>query len=141
MLFVDQPCLHTHSHSPQPPNMDSSKPDGRINSRIENYTKFFEADGATDSKEHTENRLQNYADVVNGKVPRVSFDLAHSNGDHVQDITMGRLRCTSLVGESLSTSPVSTRGRASSSRFVTSAISLQLPATYTFLMRFPVFIS
>ncbi|KAF9519344.1 hypothetical protein BS47DRAFT_1337105 [Hydnum rufescens UP504] len=47
--------------------MDSSKPDGRINSRIENYTKFFEADGATDSKEHTENRLQNYADVVNGE--------------------------------------------------------------------------
>lgn len=41
--------------------------DGRINSRIANYTAFFETDSKDDSEEHKKNRLENYTDVVNGK--------------------------------------------------------------------------
>lgn len=41
--------------------------DGRVNSRIANYTAFFEADSKNDSEEHKKNRLENYTDVVNGK--------------------------------------------------------------------------
>ncbi|EJD54091.1 hypothetical protein AURDEDRAFT_110716 [Auricularia subglabra TFB-10046 SS5] len=39
--------------------------DGRVNSRIANYTSFFE-DSHKDGKEHTDNRLANYTDVING---------------------------------------------------------------------------
>jgi len=46
--------------------MDESKLHGRINGRIQNYTAFFEENSANDTKEHKENRLQNYTEVVNG---------------------------------------------------------------------------
>jgi len=39
--------------------------DGRDNSRITNYTAFFE-DSQNDNETHKENRLNNYANVVNG---------------------------------------------------------------------------
>ena len=41
--------------------------DGRLNSRIANYTAFFETDSKNDTEEHKKNRLENYTDVVNGK--------------------------------------------------------------------------
>lgn len=40
--------------------------DGRVNSRIENYTAFFDKNSVHDSEEHKKNRLENYTDVVNG---------------------------------------------------------------------------
>ena len=40
--------------------------DGRVNSRIANYTAFFEKDSANDNADHKANRLTNYTDVVNG---------------------------------------------------------------------------
>jgi len=40
--------------------------DGRINSRISNYTAFFDTDSKKDNEEHKKNRLDNYTDVVNG---------------------------------------------------------------------------
>ncbi|EJD50998.1 hypothetical protein AURDEDRAFT_121438 [Auricularia subglabra TFB-10046 SS5] len=39
--------------------------DGRVGSRIANYTAFWE-DSHKDAKEHADNRLANYADVING---------------------------------------------------------------------------
>lgn len=40
--------------------------DGRVNERIENYTKFWEKDSAKDTETERENRLTSYTDVVNG---------------------------------------------------------------------------
>lgn len=45
--------------------------DGRVNSRIENYTAFFDNDSSKDTEEHKKNRLENYTDVVNGASRRV----------------------------------------------------------------------
>jgi hypothetical protein len=47
--------------------------DGRVNSRIANYTAFFETDSKNDSEEHKKNRLENYTDVVNGKDDRFTL--------------------------------------------------------------------
>jgi len=46
--------------------VSTRKGDGRVNSRITNYTKFFEEDSKNDTEEHKKNRLENYTDVVNG---------------------------------------------------------------------------
>lgn len=46
--------------------------DGRVNSRIENYTAFFEKNSANDNEEQKKNRLENYTDVVNGNSPQKS---------------------------------------------------------------------
>ncbi|KAH7103525.1 S-adenosyl-L-methionine-dependent methyltransferase [Auriculariales sp. MPI-PUGE-AT-0066] len=40
--------------------------DGRVGSRIANYAGFWDASAAKDGVEHTENRLTNYTDVING---------------------------------------------------------------------------
>ncbi|KZV90503.1 delta-sterol C-methyltransferase [Exidia glandulosa HHB12029] len=40
--------------------------DGRVNSRIANYTQFWDQDSSQDKKEHTDNRIANYTDVING---------------------------------------------------------------------------
>ncbi|KAG8990909.1 Delta(24)-sterol C-methyltransferase [Tulasnella sp. JGI-2019a] len=40
--------------------------DGRVESRVANYAGFFEKDYSKDSKVQQENRLENYADVING---------------------------------------------------------------------------
>jgi len=40
--------------------------DGRVNSRIANYTGFWEKDAAKDSQTQTNNRLENYTEVING---------------------------------------------------------------------------
>jgi sterol 24-C-methyltransferase len=40
--------------------------DGRVNSRIENYTQFWQKDMSKEASIDTENRLENYKDVING---------------------------------------------------------------------------
>ncbi|OCH85645.1 hypothetical protein OBBRIDRAFT_838789 [Obba rivulosa] len=40
--------------------------DGRVGSRIQNYTTYWQNDGEQDDKTGTENRVENYTDVVNG---------------------------------------------------------------------------
>lgn len=40
--------------------------DGRIGSRIENYTGFWQKDMDKEAKVDTENRVDNYTDVING---------------------------------------------------------------------------
>ncbi|KAG9041765.1 Delta(24)-sterol C-methyltransferase [Tulasnella sp. UAMH 9824] len=40
--------------------------DGRVNSRVANYVGFFDQDSSKDTRAHQENRLDSYADVVNG---------------------------------------------------------------------------
>ncbi|KDQ32067.1 hypothetical protein PLEOSDRAFT_1088200 [Pleurotus ostreatus PC15] len=41
-------------------------PDGRVNDRIENYTKFWQKDMGKEANVDTENRIDSYTDVVNG---------------------------------------------------------------------------
>ena len=41
-------------------------PDGRQQGRMQKYTDFWDSDLAQDDQQHTENRLTNYAEVVNG---------------------------------------------------------------------------
>lgn len=41
-------------------------PDGRQQGRMQKYTDFWDTDLAQDDQQHTENRRENYADVVNG---------------------------------------------------------------------------
>ena len=43
--------------------------DGRVNSRIANYTGFWEKDSAKDTDVQKSNRLENYTDVINGIGP------------------------------------------------------------------------
>lgn len=40
--------------------------DGRVNERIENYTKFWQKDISKDTEADTANRVESYTDVVNG---------------------------------------------------------------------------
>ncbi|EPT00560.1 hypothetical protein FOMPIDRAFT_1023699 [Fomitopsis schrenkii] len=40
--------------------------DGRVNERIENYTKFWQKDISKDTESDTANRVESYTDVVNG---------------------------------------------------------------------------
>lgn len=47
-------------HSPQ-------LEDGRVGSRIEAYTKFWQQDPNTEKDTDTQNRLSSYADVINGE--------------------------------------------------------------------------
>jgi len=40
--------------------------DGRIENRVENYTKFWKKDPNREGSDDNEKRLQSYTDVVNG---------------------------------------------------------------------------
>lgn len=42
--------------------------DGRVNSRIGNYAAFWQKDISKEAAVDTENRLENYTDVVNGNI-------------------------------------------------------------------------
>jgi len=46
--------------------MATSK-DGRVGSRIEAYTKFWQQDPNTEKEADTKNRLDSYTDVINGE--------------------------------------------------------------------------
>lgn len=48
------------------PVATDSLADGRVGSRIENYTKFFQQDASKEADVDTENRLEHYTDVING---------------------------------------------------------------------------
>ena len=41
-------------------------PDGRVQSRVENYAKFWDKDSAQDGQAQMDNRLDQYTEVVNG---------------------------------------------------------------------------
>ncbi len=43
--------------------------DGRVESRVENYTKFWKKDTAQEGASDNENRLDSYTEVVNGQCP------------------------------------------------------------------------
>lgn len=43
--------------------------DARVPNRIDAYAKFWQKDSAKDSQTDTDNRLDNYKDVVNGPCP------------------------------------------------------------------------
>lgn len=43
--------------------------DGRVDSRIQNYTGFWQKDTQQDSKVDTDTRVENYTEVINGKRP------------------------------------------------------------------------
>ena len=43
--------------------------DGRVESRVENYTKFWKKDTAQEGASDNENRLESYTEVVNGQHP------------------------------------------------------------------------
>lgn len=44
----------------------ASRADGRVDDRIENYTKFWQKDPNAEKDVDNENRLSSYTDVVNG---------------------------------------------------------------------------
>lgn len=45
--------------------------DGRVNSRIENYTQFWQKELSNEAKVDTDNRVDSYTDVVNGMSIRI----------------------------------------------------------------------
>ena len=47
--------------------MASTPTDGRIDSRIQNYTSFWQKDTQLDSKVDTDTRVDNYTEVINGE--------------------------------------------------------------------------
>jgi sterol 24-C-methyltransferase len=55
--------------------------DGRVHTRIANYTGFWEKEAAVDGEEHTVNRLDNYTDVVNG--PFLFFSADRNTFSHL----------------------------------------------------------
>ena len=50
--------------------MASTPTDGRIDSRIQNYTNFWQKDTRLDSKVDTDARVDNYTEVINGEIVR-----------------------------------------------------------------------
>ncbi|KAI0792391.1 S-adenosyl-L-methionine-dependent methyltransferase [Abortiporus biennis] len=44
----------------------STTADGRVESRMQNYTKFWDSELKTEGKEHTDNRIDRYSEVING---------------------------------------------------------------------------
>ena len=47
----------------------AKRSDGRISNRIENYTKFWNADPLKEQDADNAKRLDSYTDVVNGQFP------------------------------------------------------------------------
>ena len=51
--------------------MPSAQPnDGRVDSRIGSYSGFWQKDLTKEASVNSENRIENYTDVVNGAPPR-----------------------------------------------------------------------
>jgi len=61
---------HFLPSSPPPPQPFTMAKDARQASRISSYASKWDANSAQDSSAHTENRLSEYKDVVNGKYTR-----------------------------------------------------------------------
>lgn len=47
----------------------TARSDGRVDNRIENYTKFWKEDPNAEENQDNEKRLNNYTEVVNGQPP------------------------------------------------------------------------
>ncbi len=45
--------------------------DGRVDNRIENYTKFWQVDPNAEQDQDNEKRLNSYTDVVNGQTSKL----------------------------------------------------------------------
>jgi hypothetical protein len=85
--------------------------DGRVGSRIENYTGFWDKDTSKESEGSNANRLDSYTDVVNGTTYLVySFLCSYTPS---QATTMVPPSSTSTAGHSPSTSRDSIRARLS----------------------------
>jgi sterol 24-C-methyltransferase len=46
--------------------------DGRVESRIEGYTKFWHQDPNSEQEVDTQNRLSSYTDVINGEQAKIT---------------------------------------------------------------------
>jgi sterol 24-C-methyltransferase len=46
----------------------TTKTDGRVDSRIQNYTGFWQKDTQLDSPVDTDTRVENYKEVINGEI-------------------------------------------------------------------------
>lgn len=58
-----------HSAMSAAATIDNAGPgDGRVNKRIENYTAFWQKDTKNEEKVDTDNRVDNYTEVINGKL-------------------------------------------------------------------------
>jgi hypothetical protein len=92
--------------------------DGRVGSRIENYSGFWQKDLRKEDQVDSDIRLKNYTEVVNG-VARYSLSRAVSSAHPhplpcpIQATTTARRSSMSTVGPSRSTSRASTRARHS----------------------------
>lgn len=100
--------------------MSASKlDDGRVGSRIENYSDFWHKDIRKEGQVESDNRLENYTDVVNGVLLFFSpygHVIGSSAPPPTQGTTTARRNSMSTVGPGHSTSRASTRARRSPRR-------------------------
>jgi sterol 24-C-methyltransferase len=53
--------------------------DGRVGSRIENYSGFWQKDTSKESQVDSDTRIENYTDVVNGAALNASHTIGIAN--------------------------------------------------------------
>jgi len=94
----------------------TARSDGRVDNRIENYTKFWKTDPNAEENQDNEKRLDNYTEVVNGQPSQTFYSTTSSNISSKKVIMMVQLSFTNTDGASLSTFPAFTRARLSSPR-------------------------
>ncbi len=58
--------------SPVAESSNPSATDGRSEGRMQKYADFWDSDMKKEEKSHTENRLENYTEVINGTSPHLS---------------------------------------------------------------------
>ena|ERR1700761_5569656 len=86
--------------------------DGRIQSRVENYTGFWEKDSANDTEVQRANRLDQYTDVINGSSSPSSIIDTLVEGA-IQGTMTALLSSTSMAGLKVFISPAFTKARLS----------------------------
>ena len=52
--------------------------DGRVESRVENYTKFWKADPTKEEEADNSKRLDSYTEVVNGELTNLALSVVGS---------------------------------------------------------------
>lgn len=88
--------------------------DGRIQNRIENYSKFWQKDPNKEQDVDNQNRLESYTEVVNGNYPFSPLsDISFADCRTTQVTMTVQPSCTNTVGRSLSTFLASKRERLS----------------------------
>jgi hypothetical protein len=63
------PCFYSFNMSSTGVQMN----DGRVESRVENYTKFWKTDPTKEDEADNSKRLDSYTEVVNGEQPAFFF--------------------------------------------------------------------